>query len=87
LKGKVGKSPQRLEVRVIDEREIVTFPYVDTPAYTVAVTVQPKNRWPHTFFIPKEEYGPEEVLKRVRIHYRVPEEVELVLVKPPAAGG
>jgi len=79
------KSPQRLEVRIIDQREIVTRPYVDTPVYTVVVTVQPKDRWPHTFFIPREQYTDEEILKRVRVHYRVPEEVELVLVRPPGS--
>lgn len=55
-----------IEVRIIDERVIVTAPKIGVEARTVALTFQAPGLPPLTVWIPEEEDTPEVRKSRIR---------------------
>lgn len=61
------EKPEPLEIVILDEREIVTYPKIGEEARTIILTYRYADLPPRTLFIPKEEYTPERRAELIRI--------------------
>jgi len=59
-------SKDKLEVTILDEREITTHPKMGETAVTVVLTYSYAYMAPRSLFIPKEEDTPENRAKLIR---------------------
>ena len=61
-----AEKPEKLEVKIIDEREITTHPKLGETVATVALTYTYAGLAPRTIFIPKAEDSPEKRAELIR---------------------
>ena len=61
-----AEKPEKLEVTILDEREITTHPKLGETAVTVVLTYSYADMAPRSLFIPKEEDTPENRAKLIR---------------------
>jgi len=57
---------EKIQVTIIDRREIITYPKLREPVETIAITYIAPGMPPRTIFIPKKEYSKEKELKLIR---------------------
>jgi len=62
----MAKPEEKLEIIILDEREIVTYPKIGEEAHTIVLTYRHGDLAPRTLFIPKAEYTPEKRAELIR---------------------